>query len=92
MRERFFDQDGKLIHHRVMDVEPALDRVKAIKDAGVRGFSENRFVGSIPLFIVDRWLKEAGVKWDDHEGMREVVDRKLQSGEFSKFRVWEGRY
>jgi hypothetical protein len=42
--------------------------------------------------VLATWLKEAGVSWSDTEAAKEVVKRKMMSGEFSKFRVWEGSY
>jgi len=91
MSERFFSDGGKIIHHRVIDPNPALDQAAALRSAGVMGFSENVLVGRVPMAMVTAWLKEAGVSWDDHAAMQEVLDRKLKDGDFSRFRVWEGR-
>jgi hypothetical protein len=38
------------------------------------------------------WLKEAGVRWDDHEAKKQIIRKKLLSGDFAAFRVWEGTY
>jgi hypothetical protein len=41
---------------------------------------------------MSQWLKEAGVDWSDHGAAQEVIKRKMLSGDFNKFRVWEGKY
>ena len=53
---------------------------------------EKRLAGFLDGAVLATWLKEAGVAWSDTEAAKEVVKRKMQSGEFSKFRVWEGSY
>lgn len=90
--ERVLDDDGKLIIHETHDVQSTLDRAAALRSAGIQGFSENRLVGSVPLVLLKEWAKEAGIKWDDREAMSDLLRRKLMDGEFSKLRVWEGRY
>ena len=52
---------------------------------------ESRLAGEIPLHIVETWAKEAGIKWDD-PAMKDVIKRKLLSGDFDKFRVWKGTF
>jgi hypothetical protein len=49
-------------------------------------------VGFLDGAVLAAWLKEAGVEWSDTEAAKEVVKRKMMSGEFAKFRVWEGSY
>lgn len=88
MPERFIFEDDRIIHHRVTDVEPALERVKALRDVPEKALpmSESRLVASVPMPVIDMWLKEAGVKWDD-PAAKDVIKRKLMSGEASAFRV-----
>ena len=92
LNEQIFDEDGKLIVKETHDVQAVLDRNAAMRSRGFIGFSEHRFVGSVPMVLIKEWAKEAGVKWDDRVAMAEVIDRKLKSGEFAKLRVWEGNY
>lgn len=93
MRERFFDDEGRIIHQRTFDVEPAMDRARALRDvpAVALPMSESRLVASVPMPVITMWLKEAGVTWDD-PAANDVVKRKLLSGEASKFRVDERTY
>jgi hypothetical protein len=90
MSERWFEDDGKVIHHRVEMVD--LDRAKVLKEAPQQPLSDSWHVGTIPLIILEQWFKEAGVKWDDKLACQEVIRKKLLSGDFSKFRVKEGRF
>ena len=89
MRERWFEQDGKLVQHVVKDVD--LDRAKRLQDAPQQPVSDSWHVGTVPLIVLKEWAKEAGVKWDD-PAFKDVIRRKLLDGNFSRFRVKQGRF
>jgi hypothetical protein len=86
-----FEHDHMVIKKK-HDVSQALNDVQKAKDAGIGMSGENRLVGFLDGAVLAQWLKEAGVSWSDTEAAKEVVKRKMMSGEFSKFRVWEGSY
>jgi hypothetical protein len=87
------DGGDTLTVETVYDNNPVLDSVKNLKDAGFdQQKGDNRLVGRIPMHIMAQWLKEAGVDWSDHGAAQEVIKRKILSGDFAKFRVWEGTY
>ena len=86
-----FEHDRMVINKK-HDVSQALNDVQKAKDAGIGMSGENRLVGFLDGAVLAQWLKEAGVSWSDTEAAKEVVKRKMMSGEFSKFRVWEGSY
>ena len=86
-----FEHDHMVIHQR-HDVSQAMKDAEMAKAAGIGMDGENRLVGFLEGPVLASWLKEAGVSWSDTEAAEEVVKRKMMSGEFSKFRVWEGSY
>lgn len=86
-----FEHDHMVIKQR-HDVSQALKDARLARDAGVGMSGENRLAGFLDPAILGAWLKEAGVAWSDTEAAKEVVKRKMISGEFAKFRVWEGTY
>ena len=86
-----FEHDHMVIKKR-HDVSQALNDVQKAKDAGIGMSGENRLVGFLDGAMLAQWLKEAGVSWSDTEAAKEVVKRKMMSGEFAKMRVWEGSY
>jgi len=86
-----FEHDNMVIKQR-HDVSQALKDAQMAKDAGVGMSGENRLAGFLDGAVLGAWLKEAGVSWSDTEAAKEVVKRKMMSGEFSKFRVWEGSF
>lgn len=90
--ERYFDDDGKLIIQETYDPTPYLERTAKLRSAGRMGFSESRHVGTVPNFLLEQWLRDAGVSYTDTDAVNELLNRKLQSGEFSALRVWEGKY
>lgn len=86
------DGGDTLTIEKVYDNEPVLRQVEEIKHAGLGQTGDKRLVGRIPMHIMSQWLKEAGVDWSDHGAAQEVIKRKILSGDFNKFRVWEGKY
>lgn len=89
--EKIHHDGDKIIIQKTYDDNPVLNRVAAAKQANGGVVGENRFVGSVPLHLMATWAKEAGIKWDD-PAMKEVVKRKMMSGDFAKLRAWEGNY
>ena len=91
--ERIHHEDGgkTLVVESIYDNEPLLESVKALKDSGVGQTGDYRHVGRIPMYLLTQWLKEAGVHWGSQEA-KEVIRRKMLSGEFDKLRNWEGSY
>lgn len=89
--EDAFFEDGRLVHKKTFDAEPAVNEAKRLRDAGVDGYSENKLVARVPNWLINEWLKEAGVKHDD-PAAPDVIGRKLMSGEADAFRVWQGRF
>ena len=85
-------KQGKIIVESTYDNNPALERVEQLNKAKVGLTGENRLVGSIPIHIIKMWCTEAGIKWSDIEARKEVVKRKILSGDFDKLRVWKGTF
>lgn len=90
--EKFIDNhDGTFVVQRQFNNEPYLNRVEKIRELNGGIMGESRLAGEIPLHIVETWAKEAGIKWSD-PAMKDVIKRKLLSGDFDKFRVWRGTF
>lgn len=90
--ERYFDDDGKLIIVEQHDPTQTLEQVAQMKSAGHVGFSENRHVGRVPFFLLEQWIDEAGVRFDDQDAVKEVLHKKLLSGDFDALRPWTGTF
>ena len=89
---QYNQKEDKIEVARTFDNAPSLDRANDLRQAKVGLTGENRLVGSIPLHIMAQWCKDAGVKCDDIEARKEVVRKNILSGEFDKFRVWQGTF
>lgn len=67
MREEFFFEGLKserMIIRRVEDVEPVIDDAAAFRNDTRNGFSKSgnwRKIGSLPLIVVEQWLREKGI-------------------------------
>ena len=90
--EQVFQDENKLIVKETHDLSPVLKSAADLRSHGHTGFSENRHVARVPLALVAQWARDAGIKWDDKPAMQEMLSRKMMSGEFSAFRVWEGKF
>jgi len=93
--EKWFQQDGKLVHQKTHDWTALLDQNQKLRSSGLDGFGENKLVGRIDMDLWALWAKEAGISAKDPDfssKMKEVVRRKMLDGEFSKLRVWQGSY
>ena len=74
------------------DVTPVLKSVERMKSLDLTGNIEKRHVGRIPFALLEIWVREAGVRFDDQDAVAEVLHKKLQSGEFNALRPWTGSY
>jgi len=92
--EQFISGDDPNVFHikETFDPTHALNQAADLRSAEATHMGESRLVAEVPMWMVEHWMKEAGVAHNDHAARQEVLTKKLQSGEFSKFRVWEGRY
>lgn len=85
--------DGtKLRIKQTHDVQSTLGRARRLRESADAQRGENRLVASVPMELVQAWLDEAGVTWDQTEARQEILHRKLLDGEFNKFRVWQGTF
>mgnify|MGYP000470957501 CR=1 FL=1 len=93
--EKWFEQDGKLVHQKTHDWTGLLDQTEKLRSNGLDGFGESKLVGRIVMDLWALWAKEAGISASDPDfsaKMKEVVHRKMLDGEFAKLRVWQGKY
>lgn len=85
--------DGsKMTLERQHDVSDDLHRAEVLRKAQQGCQGESRLVGTIPMYLITEWMKEAGVDPSDNDARQEVMKRKILSGEFDKFRVWKGTW
>ncbi|MBK7815069.1 MAG: hypothetical protein IPJ52_12615 [Rhodocyclaceae bacterium] len=76
MREEWIDQGDKIVRKKTHDLDHAFDEVRLRREAP---------------WVVTEWLKEAGVAWDD-PAAKDVLRKKLMSGDVGKFRVHGGTF
>lgn len=84
------NQDGTITVRRTHDVQPYLEKAAALRSMDATAMGESWHIASIPSFMIYRWAKEAGVNANDTEAVKEVMMKKLMSGDASKFRVHQG--
>jgi len=86
-------EGDNLVIKKSHDFTPVMQRMDQIKQNTQDTRSDYRYVGTIPLPLLEAWCKEAGVKWDDVHARAEVLKKKILSGDFDKLRGdWKGSY
>lgn len=92
IKETFVDLGGtKFGIHSEYDNNPYLERTQALRSHGLGKLDESWCVGSIPMHVLAQWMKEENVSWEDSEGRRKLIMRKLNDPDFKKLRIVEGR-
>lgn len=91
-QDRIFKQDGKLVIHKQTDPNASLESVKLAKEAPSTPMADTWHVGRIDLHVLEQWVQEAGVKFDDRAAVAEIIKKKLLDGDNAAFRVKEGQF
>lgn len=85
--------DGKLIVQKKTDPNAALLEVKRARELGGQTpMSDSWHVGRIDTHILEMWVKEAGLRFDDREAVADLIKRKLLDGDNAAWRVKEGNF
>ena len=93
MNETYFEQDGKLIVKKTSDPTPVLDFNQRLRSDGKTTFGQHNWhVARIPAHVLEAWIKEAGLRLDDREAVRDLIQRKLLDGDNAYLRVHEGSF
>ena len=85
-------KNDKIIVQSTYDSNPTLERAEQLRKAKVGITGHNKLVGTIPIHIVKMWCDEAGIKWGDTQAKKDIIRKKMLSGEFDKLRVWKGTF
>lgn len=93
IREKFINDEGtKFVVQKTYDPNPTLESAAELRSAGVGQTGDKRLVGRVPGWLISQWCKEAGVAPDDVQARQEIIRKKMLSGEFNAFRVWNGTF
>ena len=87
-----FKDDGKLIVHKKTDPNLALEGVKRAREISTTPMSDSKHVARIDAHVLEKWVKEAGLRFDDREAVRDLIKRKLMDSDNADWRVWQRTY
>lgn len=90
-RKLHFD-GNKMIVQETHDVEPVMDTIPLLREKmamGHRPLQSGVLAARVPVIVLQIWSQLSGVRQDD-PAFADVIERKLNDSEFSKFRVYEG--
>ena len=84
-------EDDKLIMEHKQDVAPILEnnKLRRLNTDGYSPTGDTRFVGSIPMVVVEEWMKE-GINIFDPNDTPKIIQR-LNDGDYAAFRTSEGK-
>lgn len=94
-KERWFQDGDKIIRHKQTDPTAALQSAEDLRSNDMTtmfGQKDSWHVGRIDMHVLEMWIKEAGLTWDQTHEVGELVKRKLLDGDFAKFRVHGGTF
>ncbi len=90
--EKIWGDGNRLNILSTHDWNPILNSVKKLRELEGKTFGEGRLIAEIPLELWHQWAKNAGVRPEDREAMKDVVARNLNDPEYAHFRVWGGTF
>jgi hypothetical protein len=95
-RDHYDPIENKFTVERIQDVEPILERNKALK-AEVQKADSFHHIGEIPNVIVERWLNEEYERGNvglhlGHPDFLALCKRKLQDPDWAFLRVTDKRF
>jgi len=94
-KEKIFADDGKIIRQKTTDPTPVIESAKALRSndkTTAFGGRDSWHVGRIDAHVLEMWVKEAGLRFDDREAVADLIKRKLLDGDNAAFRVHEGTW
>jgi hypothetical protein len=92
IKEKIVATESGIEIQKTFDNDVYIEQAKAIRDQGLGQTGESRLVGRIPMHLVSKWIKDAGLNWSDKKATQDLIRTKMLSGDFDKFRVWKGTY
>lgn len=91
--EKFHDGEGTAFYvQKTFDPNPSLKAAADARELSEEQRGDYRHVGRFPAWLIEMWCREAGVRPDDVHARRDVMRKKIMSGEFNAFRNWGGRF
>jgi len=91
--EKIYREGDQIVIKKTFDADQAKRDAAYAREVTENSFgSDYKHVGNVDMGMLEIWLKQAGVKWNDTEAVKEVIKSKLMSNEFSALRVWDGKY
>ena len=93
---KFIPGDGTTFYTKTtFDMAPNIESAAALRSNGaVHGAlgKDAWHVARIDKRLLDKLVKEAGLKWSDKDAVRDLIDKKLHDGTLGKLRVHEGSF
>lgn len=85
------EQDGKLFVGRTQNCVPIAEDAKRRHNAGQFGSSEMRHAARIPNVIIEKYMNDNGVTFEDVMSNPQHIKRIVEDPANDAFRIWKGK-
>jgi len=83
--------NGEATFERVQDCTAIAEHTKALSREGHHGTSEMRHVASIPMVMVEKYINDKGITFEEFMANRVHVKAMVSDPALVAFRVWGGK-
>lgn len=87
----FAEADGRIFIAQTQDCTPVVKRAQALHKAGMHGSSEMRHAASIPMVILEKYMNEHRVSYQELMTDPVHIKRICNDPDNAMFRIWPGR-
>ena len=89
MLTQFHSQDENIIVNNVQDVQPTLERCKALSE--IQQGKEMKLAASFPMVVVEKYIADKGITFEEFTRDKTHVRNMMNDSALKGFRVWQGR-
>lgn len=83
--------EGALVTGTTQDCTPILEAATIARNECRSGSGDMRLAASIPFVVLERYMNEHNISWQEFSRSPEHKKRLLNDPDLRGFRVWEGR-
>lgn len=83
-------KDGQMVVQNSQDCTPIAEYAKAQHNHGFTGSSEMKHAARIPMVMVEKYLTDNGITFDEWSRDKAHIRRMLQDPALAHFRIWKG--
>jgi hypothetical protein len=84
-------ENGDVIWQRTQDCSSIAAETRRLSLEGVHGSSEMRHAARLPMVLVEAYMNDKGITFQEFMGNKSHVKTMLSDPALADFRIWEGK-